>query len=451
MKPAWLRILPAPLRTRLEGRLNLQRILANTGWLFSDRVLRLGVGLVVGIWVARYLGAEQYGIYNYALAYVGLFGVLATLGLDTITVRDLVREPVRQDVILGTVFGLKVIGAVVACLMVTTAISVQRPADGLMRLIVFLLAGGLALHAFDAIDFWFQSRVQSKYTVIARNTAFLTTAVIRVLLIQLEAPLLAFVVAGLGEVALGATGLIVAYRRQGGRLRAWRFDMGCAGQLLKESWPLILSGLAIMIYMRIDLIMLGELVNDRAVGMYAAATRLSEVWYFIPTTIVSSVFPSIIEARKRNEAEYYRRLQQLFDLMAGLALVIAVPMTALSSWVIYVLYAAEYAAAGPILAVHIWAAVFVFLGVAQSPWDVAEGLTRLALMRTVIGAVVNVGLNLLLLPTYGGLGAAIATVVAQACSACLANALSRKTRVILRLQLRALFPAHYLMRRASAP
>jgi PST family polysaccharide transporter len=449
MKPGWLRILPAPLRTRLEGRLNLQKILANTGWLFGDRILRLGVGLVVGIWVARYLGAEQYGIYNYALAFVSLFGVLATLGLDTIAVRDLVRDPARQDVLLGTVFGLKVIGAVVACLTVTAAISVQRPADGLMRLIVFLLASGLVFQAFDAIDFWFQSCIQSRYTVIARNTAFLTTAVIRVLLIQLQAPLLAFVIAGLVEVGLGAVGLVVAYQRQGGRIRAWRFDTGCAGQLLRESWPLILSGLAIMIYMRIDLIMLGELVNDRAVGVYAAATRLSELWYFIPTAIVSSVFPSIIEARKRSEAEYYRRLQQLFDVVAGLALVIAVPMTALSSWVIHVLYATEYAAAGPILAVHIWAAVFVFLGVAQSPWDVAEGLTRLSLMRTVIGAVVNVGLNLLLLPAYGGLGAAVATVVAYACSACLANALSGRTHAVLRLQLRALFPIHYLTSRVS--
>lgn len=449
MKPVWIRVLPASLQARLEGRLTLQKILANTGWLFGDRILRLGVGLVVGVWMARYLGAEQYGIYNYALAFVSLFGVLAKVGLDTIAVRDLVHDPARQNVLLGTVFGLKVIGALAACLTATAAISVQRPADGLMRLIVFLLAGGLAFQAVDAIDFWFQSRIQSKHTVIAKNTAFLMVAVIRVLLIQFRAPLLAFVIAGLVEVGLGAVGLVVAYQRQGGRLRAWRFDLGCAGQLLKESWPLILSGLAIMIYMKIDLIMLGELVSDRAVGVYAAATRLSELWYFVPTAIVSSVFPSIIEARKRSEAEYYRRLQRLFDLMAGLALVIAVPMTALSGWVIHVLYAAEYAAAGPILAVHIWAAVFVFLGVAQSPWDVAEDLTRLALMRTVSGAVVNVGLNLLLIPGHGGLGAAIATVVAYACSACLANAFSRKTHAVLRLQLRALFPVHYLTRRVS--
>ncbi len=444
MKLDWVKILPAPIRVRLENRLNLQKILANTGWLLGDRLLRLGVGLGVGVWVARYLGSEQYGLFNYGVAYVSLFSVLATLGLDTLVVRDLVRDPARRDEILGTAFGLRLVGAVVACLAAAAAISVQRPADELVRLIVLLLATGLIVQAFDTVDLWFQSQVRSKYTVLAKNTAFLAVAAARLLLIQLRAPLLAFVVASLAEVALGAAGLVIAYHRQGQRLGAWRFRLRRAGRLLSECWPLILSGLAIMIYMKIDLIMLGDMVGDRAVGIYAAATRLSELWYFIPTAIVASVFPSIIEARQRSAAEYYRRLQQLFDLMAGLALLIAVPMTFLSGWVIEFLYTAEYAAAGPILAIHIWAAVFVFLGVAQSPWDVAEGLMRLALLRTVIGAVINVGLNLVLLPTYSGLGAAIATVAAYVCSAWLANALSRRTHIIFGLQLRALVPIRHL-------
>jgi PST family polysaccharide transporter len=118
-------------------------------------------------------------------------------------------------------------------------------------------------------------------------------------------------------------------------------------------------------------------------------------------------------------------------------------MTFVSGIVIQTLYTADYAGAGPILAVHIWAALFVFLGVAQSPWDVTEGLTRLALVRTVIGALVNVGMNLVLLPLWAGMGAAIATVVAYAFSACLMNALHPRTRRILGLQARALMPIRH--------
>jgi PST family polysaccharide transporter len=202
--------------------------------------------------------------------------------------------------------------------------------------------------------------------------------------------------------------------------------------------------MAIVTYMKIDQIMLSEMVSDQAVGVYAAAIRISELWYFIPTALVLSVFPSIIEVKKISEAAYYHRLQKLFDVMAGLALVIAVPMTLLSDVVIRLLYSAQYAGAGPILAIHIWAALFVFLGVAQSPWDISEGLTQLALLRTLLGAVINVAMNFVLLPLYAGLGAAISTVVAYAVSACLANALDARTRPILILQIKSLFLVRYL-------
>ena len=74
------------MRQNVEGRGNLQKLIGNTGWLFADRILRLGVGLWVGIWTARYLGPEQFGLFNYSIAFVALFSVFATLGLDGIVV-----------------------------------------------------------------------------------------------------------------------------------------------------------------------------------------------------------------------------------------------------------------------------------------------------------------------------------------------------------------------------
>ncbi len=431
------------LRTRLEGRFTLQKIIGNTGWLFADRLSRMGVELSIGVWVARYLGPSQFGLFNYALAFVKLFGPLATLGLDTIVVRDLVRNPAGREETLGTALGLKLLGGGAALLSCVTAIGLLRPGDDLTHGLVAMLAAGLVFQSLDAIDLWFQSQVQSRYSVPAKNAAFVLIALVKVVLIQVRAPLIAFAVAALAEVALGAVGLMIAYQLAGQRLEAWRFSVRRARQLLAVCWPLLFSGMAIMIYMKIDQVMLGSMVGDQAVGIYAAATRISEVWYFIPTAIVASAFPAIVEARKVGEADYYRHLQNLFDLMAGLAFALAVPMTFFSGFVVHVLYGPAYADAAPILTIHIWAALFVFLGVAQSPWDTTEGLTRLALFRTVAGAIVNVALNLVLLPVYAGLGAAIATVVAYAVSACLANMIDARTRRILGLQVRAILLARY--------
>jgi PST family polysaccharide transporter len=184
--------------------------------------------------------------------------------------------------------------------------------------------------------------------------------------------------------------------------------------------------------------MLGEMVGNQAVGLYSAATRISEVWYFIPVAIVSSVFPSIIEAKKVSEKVYYDRIAKLFRLMSLIALSIVIPLTILSKYVIQLLYGTDYFGAGAVLAIHIWAAVFVFLGIAQGPWTLNEGLMKLALQRTVIGAVANVMLNLALISMYGVIGAAVATLISQAIASFIMNVTDKRTRKIFSLQLQSL-------------
>ncbi|MFM5997561.1 MAG: flippase [Dolichospermum sp.] len=417
----------------------LREIIANTGWLFADRILRMGVGLFVGVWVARYLGVQQFGVFNYATAFVALFSTLSTLGLDSIVVRSIVREPEKRSQILGTAFWLKLFGGVAALILAVSSIILVRHDDQLTISLVAILSSVGIFQAFDTIDLWFQSQVQSKYTVIAKNTAFVITALVKVALISLHAPLIAFAWAGLGEVSLGAIGLIISYRVRGYSPWLWPWSLPLAKTLLKESWPLILSGLTIIIYMRIDQIMLGQMVGDKAVGLYSAATRISEIWYFIPGAIASSVIPSIYAAKEVSEALYYQRIEQFLRLLSWLAIVVAVPMSLLSGTIITMLFGKNYEASASILTIHIWASLFVFTGVGTSSWFIAEGLTQFALRRTIIGAVTNVFLNIFLIPTYGGVGAAIATVISQAFASFLSNATHVKTQKIFQIQVKSLF------------
>ena len=205
--------LPSFIRIRLEGRISLQNILVNTGWLFVDKILRMGVGLLVGVWVARYLGPEQFGLYSYALSFVALFSTFATLGLDGIVVRDIVRDLSYKDEILGTAFVLKFIGGIVTLLLTIFSISIIRPEESLTRWLVMIIAAGTIFQAFDVIDFWFQSQVQSKYTVYAKNIAFLIIALLKSILILTKAPLIAFM--GMSEVVLNTIGLVFAYKLNG--------------------------------------------------------------------------------------------------------------------------------------------------------------------------------------------------------------------------------------------
>ncbi|MDZ8078792.1 MAG: flippase [Nostoc sp. DcaGUA01] len=424
----------------LKSRTGLRAIITNTGWLFADRIVRMGVGLIVGVWVARYLGVQQYGLFNYAVAFVALFSPLATLGLDNIVVRNLVRDSSNKEKIVGTTFWLKLLGGLACLLLAVSVIYVLRQDQKLTVWLVAILASVGIFQAVDAIDFWFQSQVLSKYTVIAKNTAFIIVTLVKVALIDMQAPLIAFAWVTLAEFSLGAVGLAIAYRIKGYSLGLWRWSFPVAKTLLKDSWPLILSGMTIMIYMKIDQIMLGEMIGDSAVGIYSAASRISEVWYFIPTAVVSSVSPTIYAAKQTSEALYYQRIKQLLRLMVVISVAIALPMSFLSGSIITILFGNTYAAAGQVLAIHIWASLFVFMGVATSPWFIAEGLTHLSLNRTLLGAIINIALNFLLIPQYAGVGAAIATVISQSFATFFSHAIHPRTRKIFKLQLKSLLP-----------
>ena len=418
----------------------LYQILANISWLFADRILRMGFGLIVGVWVARYLGVQQFGIVNYATAFVAIFNPLATLGLDVVVVRRLVADPAQQQQILGTSFWMRFVAGWLTWAIAIIGVYVLRPDDRTMIVTVTILGAASIFQSIDTIDLWFQSQVQSKYSVLAKNAAFLATASIKVGLIVIQAPLLAFVSLILLEAILGAVGLLVVYKKQGHLIKLWQWSRELARDLLRESLPLILSGLTIMIYMRIDQIMLGQMVGDKAVGIYSAATRISEVWYFVPMTVSSSVMPSIFKAKEIGEELYYQRIGNLNRGLVWLAIMVAIVMTFVAKPLILILFGDNYLESGTILAIHIWASVFVFTGVATSGWFIAENLTYLSLYRTLSGAIVNILLNIFLIPLYGGIGAAIATVIAQAVASLITNGINPKTRKLFRLQIRSLLP-----------
>jgi PST family polysaccharide transporter len=420
----------------------LRKAIESISWLMVDRVVRLGMGLFVGVWVARYLGPTRYGSLNFAVALVSLFTSANTLGMDGIIVREVVGNPASTYEILGTAFTLRSVGGFLAAGTSIAVLFLIQPGDRQALLLVSIYSLTLIFQAFDTIDCFFQSQVQSKLTVWAKNSAFLVFAAIRVTLIWLKEPLWMFVAAMSGEAALGAAGLLLSYRMTGGKISRWRKSRERAIELLRQSWPLIFSGLAIMIYMRLDTVMLKVMQGDFAVGLYSAATRVSEVWYFVPMAIVTSVSPAIMRVSDDPKL-FYSRLRRLFSLMTVLAYSIGSIVALASRSIIHILYSNSYLGAAPVLAVHIWASVFVFLGCAQSPWDISMNQLKLSLYRTTAGAVINVVMNLYLIPRYSAMGAAIATVVSYAVSGVFANAFSARTRPIFYMQMKSFIPQRF--------
>jgi O-antigen/teichoic acid export membrane protein len=289
------------------------------------------------------------------------------------------------------------------------------------------------------IDLYFQSQVQSKYVVRISLIQIIFSSILKVYLCIIKAHIIFFAVVFIIDGIVLAGGLLIVFILKKHHFNIRAFNKKIAIDILRNSWPLIAAGFVVSIYMRIDQIMLKMLINEEAVGIYAAALRLSEAWYFIPGAIISSVFPAIIASRAKSMELYHNRLQSLFDLLSLISLLVIIPMTFLSNIIIKILYGTEFIQAGPVLSIHIWTSLFVFLGIASSSWLVSENLQSISFYRSLVGVIINVILNFFLIPTYSVLGAAIATLISQACATFIFFAFSKKTRIIFIMQLKSIF------------
>lgn len=439
MNAAWLKYLPGFLRNRLEGRLSVQQALGNSGWLMLDRVVRSGVAFIIIIWLARYLGPQQFGVFNYVLAIVAISNALASLGLEGIVIRELVHSPAERNEILGTAFVIKLLGGGIAFVAALGVIRWLRPEEEAMVWLVGIAAAGSFFLALDVIDYWFRSTVQSKYTVIARVISAVIVSLAKAGLILFKAPLAAFIIATLVEVAFAAVLLVLMYRLRVGSILAWSVTRARASSLLKSSWPLFLSVMAVMIYMKIDQVMIGEMLGEREVGTYSAAVRLVEMWYVVPAVIASSIFPALYKLKVDNPERYLQRMQQFLDFMVIVPVGVGFLVSLVAEPLVVLIYGSEYVNAVTVLQVYIWSSVFVFLMVATGSYLIAENKTLFLLFRYTLGMLINVVLNLLLIPVYGIEGSAIATLVAYLFAAYLCSSLYRDTRLLFVLESRALY------------
>jgi PST family polysaccharide transporter len=422
---------------KIRNRTGVLAALNNIGWLSSDRAVRLFGGVVVSVTVARYLGPSQFGLLNYGLAIFSLFNIVSNLGLDFLVVREVAVNEDCEPQILGTAFFMKAAASVITTLAAIMATMIIEPHNTLLLEIVALSSIAAISQAFDVIDFFFQARTQSRYTVMARTSVFVLASLARIVAVFLHVRLIAFAWIGALEILFSEIALAASYIRFRKPLPRWKWHLPIAQSFLRESWPLLVSGIMIMVYMRTDQILLGKLASKAVVGQYTVAIRLSEIWYSIPLVICASVMPQLLKSREASPARYYARLQCLYESMFLLGALVAVGTQFLGPLAVRLLFGREFAPAAGILSVHIWTGVFVFMGVVSGQQIVQEKISEFALYRTVAGAVVNIILNLLWIPRWGGMGSAMASLVAYSVAGYFADAVSPRTRHIFRMKTRA--------------
>lgn len=406
------------------------KIASNTGWLLLSKINRVVFGLLIGTWVARHLGPQNFGILEYAIAFSSFFLPLSTAQISPIITKQLVRNSEHSNQILGTAFAVQILGGITAFATAVTVITFIDFENKYTRLLILLISLKFIVNSFQPIENWFEASVNSKFVVFASNIAFFFVTLARISLIYNHASLFWFALIVGGEGLIYSCGLIYFYNHDcHGSIFDWHTSFHRIKELFRESLPLCLSATAIMVYSSVDQVMLGNLFESEVVGIYASALRLSTPWSFLPTIIASSLYPKIIAAKNLPKTLYFQTIQKVYDVHGILAYMIIVGLIPIAGWLIQVFYGSQYLAATPIFIIHIWINLFVFLGIAQSRWIVSEELQIYNLYAKISGLILNIIFNLMLIPVYQGWGAAVATLISTAFSNYIFFFLPKPTRI----------------------
>lgn len=417
---------------------NLKKIYLNKGfkkysknafWMTFEKVIRLSINLFVGVWLARYLGPSDFGVLNFAIAVCTIFIPLVNFGLQGILVKELFNFSENKHNILGTTFIFKLLLSILVFSIILFSGFFEIYSNQIEKEVVILVAISLLFQPFLVIDSWYESQVNTKKASILKTVFFGLGSLLKVLFILNKESLVSFAILYSIEAFLVAFALIMTYQvNEDTSFFKWRFKTVILRNLVSKSWLLVLSSISAMIYLKIDQVMIGSMISEKELGFYSAAAKLSEAWYFIPLILSNALFPAILNAKNKGIKEYTRRLQQLCDFFFITSFFLALITTMLSDFVIVLLYGEEYSTAGVILKVHIWAAIFIFFRTVLSKWLITEDKYKFSLISQLSGAVSNVILNLILIPKYGGVGAAIATLISYSVTSFFILGIFKETR-----------------------
>ncbi len=414
-----------------------QRIVENIFWAVLGKMVQLLSGLLVGVIVARYLGPENYGLMNYVISLVVLFQTFSIFGLDSIEIREEARSGQDFRTVIGTAFGLKVFFAILFMGLVILT-SRLMDSDGYTTLLVVIYSFTIVLNSFGVIRNYFFAIVQNKYVVKAEIVRTLFGIGIKVLLLALNVNLTWLLVAYTFDGVLLSSGFIVAYTKKVGSIRQWHFDATYARFLLKESFPLLLTSAAVIVYQRIDQVMIGQMLDKQAVGYFSVASRFVEILIFIPMMLVQTITPILVRTREKSQEEYAVKAQMFMNVSVWLSLLSSAIVAVVAYWLVQLTFGPAYWPAVIILQVMAFKAASVALSNTAGAMLVTEGLQRYAIFRDALGCVACIVLNYLLLPRFGVIAAAFVAIASNVVAGYLADAIIPAYRHIFVCQTRAL-------------
>lgn len=414
----------------------------NTLWMVSDKLITSGLSFIVMAYAAREFGLTDFGALTYAIAITTLFGVAGHLGLNALVVRELVSKKWKAEEIMSSVFFLKFFAMLLAIVLANLFVLNNEGGVTAASLIVFTISISLMFQVSDVFDYYFQSITKSKYVMYSRVISSFVGSIAKVLLILFSFPVLWFALAYSLQFFLFLIIVAVFYffrREEKLSTSPYKVNFLLIKKLISESWMIYLGTIFSIIYLKLDQVMINDMLGKENVAVYAVGSMISEALYFLPVAIASSIFPKLIVEKEKGARSYQRFLKQIMSLLFYLGLIVSLVLSLLSDHIIDILFGPEYSEAASILAIHAWACIFIFMRSLFSRWIVVEKQYAFSLVSQGLGAFSNIALNYYMIPIYGIIGAAWATLISYSIASFFSLAIYSKTRGVFFIMLTSPF------------
>ncbi|HOA34320.1 MAG: flippase [Clostridiales bacterium] len=387
------------------------KVVKNSAWIIACKVAQSVIGLVVSMFTARYLGPSNYGLINYASSLVAFFVPLMYLGLNSILVQEIVIKPQKEGETLGTALTMSLVSSLFCILGVFAFTTIVNAGEKDTIIVCVLYSILLIFQAVEALQYWFQAKLMSKYTSLTMFAAYIITALYKIFLLASKKSIYWFAVSNALDFAIIAVVLLFIYKRLG--TQKLSFSPDTAKLLFSKSRYYIVSSMMVVVFGQIDRVMLKLMIDEKAVGLYSAAVASAGVTYFVFAAIIDSFRPVIFESKKADHASFEKNVSRLYSIIIYFALVQSAGIALFAELVVKILYGEQYLASIPALRIIVWYLAFSHMGSVRNIWILAEGKYKVLWIINLCGALTNVILNLIFIPLWGINGAALTALITQ--------------------------------------
>lgn len=416
------------------------RIAKNASWIIACKIVQSLLGLIISMLSARYLGPSNFGLINYAVSVVAFAVPIMQLGLPNILVQEMVEANDSEGTIIGTATFMSFISSLFCVVGSICFSAIANTGEKDTIIVVTLYSLSLICQSIELVQYWFQAKYLSKYTSLTMLAAYVIVSMYKIFLLATRKNVFWFAISNAFDYLIISIVLLILYKKIG--QDSLKFSKAAAIRMFSKSKYYIISSLMVTVFAQTDRIMLKLMIDETATGLYSAAVACAGITGFVFSAIIDSFRPTIFESRKTSVQVFELSLTRLYSIIIYLSLFQSFFMTLFANLIVNMLYGEQYVAAGSALQIVVWYTTFSYMGAVRNIWMLSEGKQKYLWIINLLGAVTNVILNALIIPSLGIVGASIASLITQFFTNVLVGYILKPIRENNRIMLDALNPRY---------